>query len=436
MIAARVLRVADLIPSRGPTRWLAVSTLINTLGNGLFLTGGVIFLTRSVRLGVNQVGLGLAVAGLVALVFGVLFGDLADRLGARRVYVGTLVLESLATAALVLVHHFAAFLIVATLAAVGNQGSRSSRGALIALVAGAEEAVRLRAQLRALTNVGISVGALLASAALAVDTRPAYVAMILIDAATFLAALTLVLPIPSFAATRRVLGTEEHRWIALSDRPYLLVTAVNAVLSLNYAILTVGLPLWVSVRTTAPRPVVGPLLLMNTLAIVALQVRISSSVSSSRMAGLALRRAGLAFAVGWTIIGLASGTGTAGAVMLLVAGVAIHTLGELWQASASFELSYGLARADALGQYQGVFGLGHGIADAIAPALAASVCVTLGLGGWVALGLLLATAGSLAPTATRWAAHSRPVAPAQPTIGPPDPEPTRCGNPAVAQPPG
>jgi MFS family permease len=409
MLGLRLFRAAELVPSARAARLLAASTLINTLGNGLFLTGGVIFLTRSARLAVNEVGVGLTVAGLVPLLFGVLLGDLADRLGARQVYVATLMLEALATAALVFVHTFAAFLLVATLAAVGSQGSRSSRVALIALIGGTEERVRLRAQLRAITNVGISIGAALAGVALGIDTRAAYVTMILLDAATFLAALALVWPIRSFSATRASLATGERRWIALSDRPYLLVSAVNAVLSLNYAILTVGVPLWVSVRTAAPRAVVAVLLLINTLAIVGFQVRITRSISSPFAAGIALRRAGLAFAAAWTILGLASGVSALAAVMLLTVGVAIHTAGELWQASGSFEISYGLAPTDAMGQYQGVFGLGWGIADAVAPVLAASVCVTLGLGGWVALGGLLASVGAFAPKAVGSAARKRQV---------------------------
>jgi MFS family permease len=105
---------------------------------------------------------GLTLAGIVSLVFGVLVGDLADRLGARRVYLATLSCEALATATLVLVHRFAAFLVGAAIAQVGQQGSRSSRTALIALIGRTQQAVRLRAQLRSLTNVGLSAGALLA----------------------------------------------------------------------------------------------------------------------------------------------------------------------------------------------------------------------------------------------------------------------------------
>jgi multisubunit Na+/H+ antiporter MnhG subunit len=60
-------------------RWvLAAATLVNTLGNGMFLTGGVIFMTRSIGLSAARVGVALTVGALAALMAGPVAGDLAD----------------------------------------------------------------------------------------------------------------------------------------------------------------------------------------------------------------------------------------------------------------------------------------------------------------------------------------------------------------------
>jgi hypothetical protein len=313
-------------------------------------------------------------------------------------------LEAIATVVLVLTHRFGVLVAAVTLAEVGGQGSRSARGALIALIGGPDGAVRFRAQLRAITNVGISFGALLGGVALALDTRTGYVALVLANGATFVAAAAIIGGLARYAPTRKH-DDGQRRWVALGDTPYLAVTAVNAIISLNYGIFTVGVPLWITTHTSVPRWTVALLMLVNTLAIVTLQVRASRAVTSPRAGGVALRRAGLAFAAGWTLVGLASGIGVAGAAALLFTGIALHTLGELWQAAASFELSFSLAQAEAQGQYQGVFGIGHGLADAAAPMVAAGVCVAGGLAGWAGLGLALAVAGAAAPAAVAWAEH-------------------------------
>ena len=391
-----------MLPPPGPARALAASVLVNALGNGLSLTGGVLFLIRVAGLSAGQVGLGLTIAGIAGLAGGVLLGERADRLGARRVLLATLLLEAAGVGLLAATRSFPVFLVAALLAAMGHQGGRSSRGALVALIAGPEGRGRLLAQLRALTNIGISVGAVIAGLAVAIDTTAAYTAIVLGDAATFLLAAAIVLRVPAPPPTRAE-RTSEPQWPALADGPYLAVAAVNAVLGLNYRVLTVGIPLWLGLRSDAPTWLVAPLMLLNTLLIVALQVRTARDVTTPSGGALALRRAGVAFLAAWTLIGLAGGGGVVLAVGLLVLGVVVHTFGELWQAAASFELSFALARADAQGQYQGVFGVGQGIADAVAPVLLTAVCVAGGVAGWTGFGAAVAAVAALAPVTVAWA---------------------------------
>src|SRR5437660_487184 len=92
---------------------MAVSTFVNTIGNGMYMTVMVMYFTRSVGLPAAQVGLGLTVAGLVGLVAGVPVGHLADRRGPREVSVVLGVLAALVMAAFTMVHVFWQFLLVA-----------------------------------------------------------------------------------------------------------------------------------------------------------------------------------------------------------------------------------------------------------------------------------------------------------------------------------
>ena len=62
------------MPDPGPARVLALATLVNTMGNGLFLTGSVLFFTRVIGLSPAQVGLGLSAAGICGMVAGIPLG--------------------------------------------------------------------------------------------------------------------------------------------------------------------------------------------------------------------------------------------------------------------------------------------------------------------------------------------------------------------------
>ena len=104
-----------LLPEPGPSRTLALSTLINTVGRGTWLTASALFLTRSVGLTVTQVGLALTITALVSLVTSTPMGYLADRLGPRGLQLAALVASAGFTAALVAVRSFAGFLVVGVL---------------------------------------------------------------------------------------------------------------------------------------------------------------------------------------------------------------------------------------------------------------------------------------------------------------------------------
>jgi MFS family permease len=382
-------------------RTLEISTLVDTLGKGVWLSAGVVALTRGAGLSAHAVGLGLTLAGALALGSGVVVGRWADRVGARRVLVATLLLEALATAGLAVTRSVPLFLVAATLAAVGAQGSTTARNALIAALAGPDGRVALRARLRSLTNLGITGGAMLGGLGLVLDSRAAYTALLLGDALSFVAAAAFIMNLPE--ARRTVDAGRIAMRSALRDGRYLAVTALAGVQALNYSLLTVGMPLWVTQRTSAPSWIVAPLLMLNTAIIVTCQVRVSRSMPNPPSAARGLRRAGVAFAIGFAAMGLAGGPAPAVAVALMAGAVALHTAGELWTAGAGFELSFALADPAAHGEYQGVFGLSQAGASSLGPALVTSLCLPLGAIGWAALGVLLLAAGVVAPPTVRWA---------------------------------
>lgn len=327
------------------------------VGSGLYLTAGVLYFTEAVHLPAGQVGLGLGIAGLVALALGVAVGHLADRHGARGIYAATLVVQALATAGFVLADSFWPFVLAVCAAAAAKAAGIAARSPLIRHYGG-DRPQEFRAYLRAVTNVGISLGAVLAGWVVQVGTLTAYQLMVTGNAIAFVVSAVILVLLPPVTPLP---ATDGPRWIGLRDRPYLLLTALDGIMAIQFKVLTVAIPLWIVGATTAPHWLISATMLTGTVIVVAFQVRASRNVDSPAAGAHAYRRAGVAFLIACSLISLSAGIPAWAAAALLITAMVIHTVGELWHSAAGFEVSFALAPQHATGQYLGVFGLGAGL---------------------------------------------------------------------------
>jgi hypothetical protein len=394
------------MPQPGPQRVLAASNFVYTIGSGLHLTAGVLYFTQAVHLPAAQVGLGLGIAGFVALAVGIAVGHLADVYAARGVYATTLVVQALATAGFVLADGFWPFVLVVCAAAGAKAAGLSARSPLIRHYGG-DRPQEFRAYLRAVTNVGISLGALGAGWVVQVGTLTAYQLMVAVNAIAFAASAAILLRLPPVAPGP---VTEGPRWTALRDRPYLVLTVLDGTMAVQFKVLTVAIPLWLVDFTAAPHWLVSGTMLTGTVIVIAFQVRVGRTVDSPTAGGHAYRRAGVAFLVSCSLVSLSAGIPGWAAAALLLAAVVVHTVGELWHAAAGFEVSFAFAPRHATGQYLGVFGLGAGLAEALGPGLLIALCIGWGRPGWYVVGALFLLTGLAAPVAVRRAGVSRPSA--------------------------
>lgn len=375
------------------------------MGTGLFLTSSALFFTQSVGLSPTAVGVGLTTAALAGLLAGVPIGHLADRWGPRQAWVATLTGEAVAMATFVLVHSFWLFLLIACLSQMAGAGGGAARAALLHRLGG-DDPRWLRAYVRSVLNLGMCLGAVAAGVAVQLNTRSAYVGLVLGNAATFIACAALLLLIPRTPPLPA--PASGSRLMALRDLPYMTVTVINGIMCLQEPVLTFALPLWIVNDTTAPRGLVGAIVATNTLLVVLFQIRASRSVSSPQMAGRAIRAASFALLAGFTLMALASRVPAWAAATLLMAGVVAQTFGEVRQGAGAMELSFGLAPAHAQGEYGGIFGMGLSLAYAGGPVLLSVLCLDWKIAGWLVLGGLMVAAGVASPYAVRWAERSRP----------------------------
>jgi MFS family permease len=389
-------------------RRLALSALVDRFGNGLFMTTSVLFFTRSVGLSVGQVGLGLTIAGGCGVAASIPAGHAADRWDPRRLFVWLALVEAAGMLSYAGVHSMWTFLLVACLVEGAMQASSTVRNTLIAVALPPEQRALTRSYLRVATNLGIGAGSAVGAIALQLDTRTAYLSLIDLDALTFLVSAALLVWLPLVALPHHM-GDRRGRLRALTDGPYLAITALNAVMILQFGIFNVGLPLWIAGHTHAPRILVAVVLVLNTALIVLLQMRATRRIDTIQRAARAAWHSGLLIGVACLVYAASGSAGAWAATIVLVVGSIVQTFGEMLSAASGWTLSYDLAAPDAPGAYQGVFNGGFAAGQMLAPLVITVTAIHLGGIGWLILAAAFAATGAAMVPVTRWAVRTRTV---------------------------
>ncbi|MFJ9179079.1 MFS transporter [Streptomyces sp. NPDC102360] len=389
-------------------RALAAAQLVNSVGDGVYYVTSTLYFTRVVGLSPTRIGLALTVAWAVGAVAGVPLGAVADRRGPR----GASVVLAFGTAAAVLsflvVRSYAAFLIAVVGYAVAQCGLAAARQALLAGLVEPGERTGALARLQSALNAGLALGAGIGGLALQHDTATGYLVVLALDGAGFVVCALLLARLPAIPPTP-ARAAKEPRLAVLRDRPYAVVTLLNAVLLLRMPLLSVALPLWIVTHTAAPGWSVSVLFVLNTLGVTAFQVRLARGVDGLTPAVRTVRRSGVVLLASCVVFA-ASGTGGLGAwgaVAVLVAASALQLVGEMQQSAGSWQLAFSLAPAHQVGQYQGFFGTGVPLARTVGPLVLTALLVAWGVPGWLVLGALFLGAGAAMGPVAHWADTAR-----------------------------
>ena len=381
------------IPQEPHLRILALSTFVNTFGNGLFMTVDVIYFTTIVGLSPAQVALAISIAGGLALALSVPSGHIADRFGPRNISAIAVAAEGIAMAGLFFVHSYTPFLIIHIIMGMLGVVAQTTRMATIAKLGGEESRVRLRAYQRAVTNFGISVGTLFAGIGLAYNTETGYKALLLGDAITFVIAGLLYMKLPFVEPT--VQRGEPFSFEAMKDKVFLGATLSNAFMSVHFVLQSVGIPLWVVRETNAPRWWVSVIMMMNTIAVMLLQVAASKGSATLYGGAKSYRLASYFISLACILYAYAHGVNAIVAALLLSLGMASHIVGELIGSAGSWSIGFGLADDNHQGLYQGVWGLSWGLSGTLGPSLVTALVIGMGISGWWILAVVFAINGTV-----------------------------------------
>ena len=386
-------RISRLLPSDRTTRIMSLSSLVNTFGNGLFMTVEVVYFTQVVGFSAAKLALALSIAGGVSMLFSIPAGHLADRIGPRDTAAIAYVVEGVATFVLLFTTSYSAFLVLNIVVGITGTIGQTLRMATIAKVGNPEDKIKTRAFLRSVTNLGIGLGTLCAGFALAINTPLAYKTMLAIDAVTFFFAAYIFHRLPFVAPT--VDRTEPISFIALKDRKFLGATALNSFMSLHFVLQNVAIPLWVIRETNAPRWWISVIMVVNTGAVILFQMRASKGSGDLNTGARLYMRAGFAIALSCILYATSAHIPALAACTLLILAMLVHVFGELIGSAGSWSIGFGLAQQEHQGQYQGVYSLSWGLGGTLGPAFVTAMAIGLGKPGWIIMAAMFAMTGIL-----------------------------------------
>ncbi|WP_102191952.1 MFS transporter [Microbacterium aurantiacum] len=293
------------LPTEG--RWLLSTVAIQTLGRGMTLPFTIIYFheVRGFDLGLSGALMSLiAITGLIVTGPG---GTLIDRYGARRVLLAGLVAMIAGCSLLAFASHPAVAAIAVVLIGINFGVSWPGFNALIATVVDGEVRQQYFGVNFALVNLGIGVGGIIGGFFVDVTDPGTFTAIFLIDAASSLIPLALLLgPLRN---VRTQAEAEEGAAPAggyreILRRPAVLWLTVLTFLAvfIGYGQMEAGFPAFARQVAEVSTRVVGLSFAVNTAVIVLLQFAVLRFISGRRRTRV-MQVMALIWALSWVVLG-------------------------------------------------------------------------------------------------------------------------------------
>ena len=399
---------SSLVSDDPLTRRMTAAALVNSFGNGLLATTTAIYFTRFVNIANHALALTYTATAVLTLLIAVPIGHIVDKVRPRKFAVGAisaLGVLSLTNAFVVNLPQFVAVQMVLTLAEVAM---RVNQQTYIGRLRQGAARVTMMSYQRAVMNLGLGLGSAVSGIALTINHANAFRVLFALDALTWFGNAAIRRTLPDLEPIGQ--HAKQGRAKALRDKLWVSIACVNGLTEIHNVVLTLAVPLWIDQFTDAPHWVVAGTFLMNTAMVAALQVRFGKGTHEP------LRAARVHMHSLWWVAGACIvypfahllHSGWLAAVVLL-AGAAIHTIGELLKSAGSWGIQYGLVPQEYQGQYQSVWMMGRQISDFVGPPLVTALCLGWKVPGWIALAIIFLALSALMPPLVARAVAARQV---------------------------
>lgn len=388
------------LPRLGGQRLLLAAVVVDSTGSGLAVPFLLLYLTRQDRMTASTAGTLLTVAGAIALAAGPLSGPLLDRWDPGRLVQAAHVLRATAFLGYLTADSPPAVLVMATLAALGDNLFWPANRALLARRCQPGELIRWYGLERTLRNIGLAAGGL-AAGFLAGWGLTGLRLVMAGNAASYVLATVLLTPLlvtarhrpadpaPAAPGSRHVPGTRPAA--PRPDRTYVTMVAANTLLVLVCVALPVLVPLYVVQQLHQPSWVVGAVFALNTVLVTACQTLVARYLERREYLRT-LQWAAVLWCAAAVLFGAASGLPGTAVLPLLAAAVLVFTSAELLHAPTSDAVAVRMAPEERPGRHLGLHQLSWGVGSTIAPSV---LTWALALGPWWPW-VLLATGSAVA----------------------------------------
>lgn len=371
-----------------PVVRLVVSDAVSAFGTGLTLPLLLIYLHRVRHIDLPTTGLLLAVPGVIGLVVVPLAGTLMDRVGARRVLAGAMMLFAVAQVGLALVHTAAWAVPVLLLQGIALGPTFPAFNTLLAGLTSGQTQQRAFAVNFTVLNAGIGVGGLVSGVVVNVARPLTFQALFFGNALVTALGGLIVLSVaePSRARSSAEGGHAAGYRQVLGNPLLRRAVVLTLLLALTgYAALDSGLPAYANVVGGVSAKVVALSLSANTLTIVVLQLPVLRLLSGRRRTS-AVAVVGLVWCASWVLFAFCAVPGSMAARdALVLAFAAVFGLGETFLSPSLAPLVNSLAADEVRGRANALTSGMYSVAFVISPAISAAF-IAGGLSGvWIAL---------------------------------------------------
>ncbi|WP_240747239.1 MFS transporter [Microbacterium sp. K24] len=378
-------------------RWLLSTVAIQTLGRGMTLPFTIIYFheVRGFDLGVSGALMSLiAITGLIVTGPG---GTLIDRFGARRVLIAGLLSMIAGCTLLAFATHPAVAAVAVVLIGVNFGVSWPGFNALIATVVDGEVRQQYFGVNFALVNLGIGVGGVIGGFFVDVNDPATFTVIFLIDAATSLIPLALLLGPLRRVRTQHEAEADEppvggYREILRRPAVLWLTLLTFLVVFIGYGQMEAGFPAFARQVSEVSTQVVGFSFAANTVVIVLLQFTVLRLISGRRRTRV-MQVMAVIWALSWVVLG-ATGflPGSLTAAIGVIAFMGVFAFGETMLQPTVPAIYNDLASDRTRGRYNAINSAAFQ-GGAITGPLVAGLMLGAGWRGWF-IGVMIA--GTLA----------------------------------------
>ncbi len=413
-------------PDIGPHRRFVSALGIDALGSGIWMPLSMLYFLHQTSLSLVQLGLAMTIANTVAFVVVPYLGVLVDRLGPKALMQA----GNAGAAVAFLLYPFAHSLVAVTAlvfcATVTRQAFWSALGPMVTQITRPGEREVWFGFLQAMRNAGYGVGGVLSAVALTIGTGPAYQAVVVSNAASYVLAFVLMLGVAGGGRPVVAVGSREAEpvqwWVAFADRGYRTLIAVIFCYAMATMTLNVSMPVYFVDTLGLPGWLPGTVFVINTVLIGVGQGLVVRAMTGST------RRRVLQAAVGFTVVSyvmfyVAHALSVTAAVVTVLAAAFVYTLGEMSSGPVVSALSAETPPPEARGRYMASTQLAWSASTAVSPLFYSALLDRGALAAWggpiAVCALWFALVEVLARRMPQVARPVTNVAEPEPGLGPP-----------------